>query len=244
MAAYNAERKAGTLAFSGTPGVGTFSPATNCGAGNTLIFVLAYQAATSQTIASITDTKGNAWTIDVERTASTGRNVHICSTRQNVGALTTGDTITVTLSAASADTVQMWLEEFTGAYDFDVGASQTGGTGTSVAFGTTATTASTDEFAVIAAVVSKSGAAASWTWTKDANYTNFTTAPPLPTGSQTLSTAAHYRLLSATGTQTATDTVNNSTNGQVAVIATYKAQAVAAYQPRNPGVNFQNPGVF
>ncbi len=244
MAAYSAERRQGTLSYSGSPGVATFSPATNCVAGNTLVMVIAVVDATALTVASVTDSVGNTWTVDVERTSGAGRNIHICSTKQNIGPVLTSTTVTVTMSAAIASaTTQMWLEEFTGQYSPDVVASQTGGTGTSVVFGTTAATASTDEFAVIACTVSKSGASATWTWTKDANYTNFTTAPPIPNASGTLNNAAHYRLLSATGTQTATDTVNNTTNGQAAVIATYKADAVA-YQPRSGAVNFQDPGVF
>lgn len=223
MAAYSAERRQGTLSFSGTPGVATFSPASNCTAGNTLVIVICVVDATALTVASITDSVGNTWTVDVERTSGAGRNIHICSTKQNVGALTTGSTVTVTMSAAIAGTTtQMWLEEFTGQYDFDVGSGQIAGTGLSVGYGTTAATASTDEFAVIAALVTKSGGGATWTWTKDTNYLNFTTPPPIPNASGTVSCAAHYRLLSATGTQTATDTVNNSTNSQSAVIATYK----------------------
>jgi hypothetical protein len=232
MATYNAERKSGAISFSGTPGVATFSPASNCGTGNTLILLIAYLNATAANVTSVTDSAGNTWTVDVQLTSGVGRHVHICSCKQNVAALTTSSTITITLSAASSDTnTQIWLEEFTGQYDFDVAASQSAGTGTSVGFGTTAATASTDEFAVCVAVVSKSGGGATWTWTKDANYTNFTTAPPLPNASGTLSSAAHYRLLSATGTQTATDTTNNTTNSQVAAIATYKVAAGGGATP-------------
>lgn len=235
MAAYNAERKAGQITF--VLASGTFSPATNCGAGNTLVLVAVTTSGSAQKLTAVTDTKGNTWTVD--KTAGTGPAVSICSTKQNAGALTTGDTVTMT-GTGSGVVMQIWCEEFTGQYDFDVAASATGTTGAGNT-GTTAATASTDEFAVAGICATKSGAGAVWTWTKDANYTNFTTAPPLPNASGSGSSAAHYRLLAATGTQLCTDTVNQTTNSWAGAIATYKVAAAAAHSLLFPMRSTRDP---
>lgn len=228
-ASYVAERKSGDI----TAGAFAFSPATNCTAGNTLALVIAHYVANTIGVTGVTDTKGNTWTIDQSVTVTGGQAVFICSTLQDVGTLTTSDTITV--ATTGSGTGAYWLEEFSGQYSKDVSTSATGTSGAGNT-GTTAATADADEFAVVGLVAKKSGGGATWVWTKDANYTNFTTAPPVPTGSSTLSSAAHYRILSSTGTQICTDTVNQTSNAWGGAIVTYKVVAAGAATSLYPGL--------
>lgn len=219
MAAYNAERKGQNTAVSTTGGIYTFSPASNCGAGNTLTLVVTDPSGGNRTVTQVTDSAGNTWTVDKVQAEATASSVSICSCLQDVATLTTSDTISITQSSTGGQLL-FWLEEFTGQYELDKPASNTG-TGTSLTTGTTATTTSTDAFAIAGFSCTKSGGGAAWTWTKDANFSNFTTGPA--TTSSTRSGAAHYRILSATGTYSATDSVNNTTNHYSAAIAVYKA---------------------
>lgn len=207
------ERKAGTATTSGA-GVFTFSPATNCTTGATLILLVS-----GGVVTSVTDDGGvNAWNIDrTQATGNTDRN-SICSSYQTTG-LTTARTITVTCDVLSTG-VAYWFEEFPGNYSaVDKTASSTGSNSTSLPTGTTAATSDADEFAVAIYNTRATGAI-----TKNASYTVFTTGQQAhPTNPQGLGA---YRLLSATGTQNADGTDANmvtSANG----IATYKSAAAA-----------------
>jgi hypothetical protein len=193
----------------------------SCTAGNTVIFLFSGQTTTLPTVTSITDSKGNTWTIDVQNNAQ--KTVVIASTRQNAGTLLSTDNITINLASVYTGNIDGFVLEFSGQYVFDVGATNSGTSGTSLASGTTAATASTDEFACVMYHATKSGATATYTWTKDANYTSPATfqLPSSATATRD-SDVIGYRLLSATGAQSATYVVNNTSNGWGASIATYK----------------------
>src|SRR5581483_6097582 len=96
--AYVAQRVSGTSAQ--TTSV-TFSPATNCTPGALLVLLFAGRATATPSV-TVTDTKGNTWTVDAGPIREPGNGwCFIASTVQDVGALLTTDTITVTITGGS-----------------------------------------------------------------------------------------------------------------------------------------------
>lgn len=75
--------------------------AANTGFGNTLILV--GRTGSTVTVSSVSDSKGNNWTVDANNSSGTGR-CFIASTNTGL-ALTTSDTMTVHLSASQAPVV-------------------------------------------------------------------------------------------------------------------------------------------
>lgn len=196
-------------------------PATNCTAGNLLVLLAAGRV--TGTVSSVTDTKGNTWTVD--KTASSGTSVclGVCSTLQDAGALTTTDTITVTFSGSS--TCAAWLlEEFFG---FSTGAAAdqtaTDGASTNVTSGDTGTTSATSQAVELAiAGICLSGAAGTVT---KGSYLSFTTAQKNSDNSGTgRAVAGGYKILAATGTQIETFTWPTGA-AYTGIVATYTTSA-------------------
>src|ERR1051326_8772503 len=85
------------------------SPASNFNAGKMAVLCVAYDNAGSggsDPFSSISDTKGNTWTprqnvLNDPGAASAGQCLRIFTTMQDVGTLTTGDTITVSFGSTT-----------------------------------------------------------------------------------------------------------------------------------------------
>lgn len=107
-------------------------------AGNTVVVLMrCCPNASSGYSATFSDSKGNTWSTDFEQ-KDNFQYVLIGSTRQDVGTLTTSDTITFTLNMArSSNTPTLtWIEEFSGLASTsykDGSGSGTGGSGTTLA---------------------------------------------------------------------------------------------------------------
>src|SRR5258708_40116857 len=82
-------------------------------AGNTLILCTATRNS-SITGCSVADSKGNTWTIDIGPLNTSNNFTFIASTHQNVGTLTTSDTVTITYGSAPTEARYSTIEEFSG----------------------------------------------------------------------------------------------------------------------------------
>jgi hypothetical protein len=212
----NGERKSGTGTSAGT--TITFSPASNCTAGNTIYLCFLVVGAAGATAVS---DGTNVWTGDMLLTSG-GRCISVWASYQATG-LTTSSVVTVTMPTTVG--YAYWLEEFNGNYSaVDVQATSTGSNVTSLPTGTTAATATADELAL--AVYSTNTPAG--TITKNASYTNFTTGEQ--TAPSTQDGLFSYRILSATGTQNADGTDSSMVNSLNGVV-TYKAVATVTIPP-------------
>lgn len=92
----------------------TVTPTANANAGDTLIMAVSTRITTAGTTITVTDTKSNTWTTDVGPFQGSNNWTAVVSTRQNGGALTTSDTITLTFSNAISESVNINLDEFYG----------------------------------------------------------------------------------------------------------------------------------
>lgn len=225
-----------------------FAITTGATAGNTVVvtFSCAIFSGTTVTGATVTDTKGNTWTVDKFIANGIFVVTVIASTHQNVGTLANTDTITVAISGTGTpkyDVASVHIEEFAGLLTASSPADKTAsnsGSGTSGATGTTATTTQAAEVAIVACGISLNAAI-----TKDAAYTAFTT------GSQTASNGvtgdvvaanASYKILAATGTQSATFTF--SSGSYATAIVTYKAAAIVGAATVNSTLTIGGAGIL
>jgi hypothetical protein len=159
-------------------------------------------------ISSVTDSKGNTWSVDKAATASPL--AALASTMQNVGTLTTSDTITVTYTTAS-NPRSVIVDEFSAVATspLDQVATATGTT-TNRTGGTTPTTTQADEL-IIGCFATGS---AETSFTHGTGYSDFTTK-------FAGSVSGEYQIVAATGAYnpTATGGVSATSHG---VTATYK----------------------
>lgn len=120
------------------------TPSANTSTGNRLIMVMT--VGNSRTVSSIVDTQGNTWAIDRE---SGGARSTVIMSAYLTTPLTTSDTITITLNAASPGDII--AGEFSGliASPVDKFNSNTGSTVTTVSTGTTGTLTQANELAII-----------------------------------------------------------------------------------------------
>jgi hypothetical protein len=215
--AFTAQRKSGTAAV--TSNVLSITTLTaNCTTGSTVYLFLLGVPGLSLT--SVSDDGGNnTWSVQQISTglSPTSQN-YMAWSYQNVGLLTT-NTITTNWTASSATTLCYWLEEFSGSggvgyTTLDQNASSNNATSTTAATGTTGTTTSTDEVAF--ALIDEGGTNAI---TKNASYTNFTTASQ--TNSNSHACLVSYRILTATGTQSGNATLASMATSECG-IATFK----------------------
>lgn len=215
VAAFSGERGSGSKSTSSTQ---VIAPISNATAGNTLVLVIANQSSSAAVVTSVTDSRGNTWTIDAVNSATGAPGISICSTRQNQAALRTSDTITVTMSGST--TVSYWLEEFVGQFTKDVTGNNSGSAGTTLTTSGTTTTAT--EFVVSTFTAQKNGAATSWSWTTDPASSSFPTGS-LPTSNSVNTTNAQYQILSSAGAISISDTVSSNANaGWKATLVAYK----------------------
>lgn len=220
MALTGTDRGTGTHNTAATSFTG--SPGSNLTAGAMAVMVIASDNAGTlgalMATFTVTDTKGNTWTrrqspLNDPGAAGQGVEGAIFTTPQNGGALTTGDTITVSFS--DSPTAKTWtLMEVTAGAGNEVayvtGNIGTGGTGTSSPTITTGTI--TDANMVIGALFLESGA--STTITEDSDTTNgsWSTQQQAKIGSAAAGTcaASQRKVVTATATQTYNPTLSVS----------------------------------
>lgn len=206
--------------------------ASNATAGNTIILVFATRD-TSVAGVSVADSRSNTWTIDVGPLNTFNNFVMIASTRQNTATLQTNDTVTVTFGTAPNLARLGVIEEFSGLQTSAGYVDQTANasaSSTTQTTGTTAATAQADELAVSAFNISADPSGV--TATHDSSYTDFTTwtQQALTGDGQDKRLATQYKILSATGTQSSTITLD-ATHGAQGMIVTYKMAAASCGSP-------------
>jgi hypothetical protein len=222
--AYVGER--GTLGI--TTGVGSTQDiplASSCTSGNTLILIFASRCTSAAGI-SVTDSRGNTWTVDGGPYNFSNDLILVASTRQDVGRLITGDLVTVTFTTAPQEPRIAFLEEFSGLLTssyVDQTANATGSVVTSLPTGTTGTTTQANEVAISAFCVDDSNI--NVVLTPDAGYSQFTSFSFTEWGTYKKIGAAQYLILTSTGAQASTITAGIAPNSYQGLIVTYKAAA-------------------
>lgn len=224
-------------AGSGQSGAGSYSSrtlalASSATVGDTLILI--FESDTAGDVKgdwTVTDTKGNTWTVDgFVLGASTG--TVVVASGKISSALTAGtDTITITVAANAFSVYVYHIEEFSGILfpassvtPVDRTATNSNnGSVTSGATGTTSATRHVDEVAIAAIAVNVNEAI-----TKDAAYTAFatgTTGVSNATFGSAISGFPTYKILAALATQSATYTFGAASFA--AQIVTYQAKVTA-----------------
>lgn len=214
------------------PGASMSVPVTNApGAGNLLVLAVSFYDAAGTTTITVSDSKGNTWSVD-ETADFTGYGVvSIVSTVQDVGKLTTSDTITVTFSASVSHNANGVCHEFSGATNTvdQTAAGPTGGSHARDA-GTTAATTNADDLVY----------AAWWVYAAETGFTAGTgytaPSPGYYAGGTNASIEFEYQIVSATGAYNPTGTGGNATNN-VGATAVYKAAAAAPTNTAAPAVS-------
>ena len=200
-------------------------------AGNLLVAALS-NATASATLNSVTDSKGNTWTIasNFLNAASPTLSCQVAYTLQDAGALTTSDTITATFAVTSVN-IAGTVDEFTipaGTISVDIspvngstGVTAANSGSTSVSVGASQAIANATEL-VLCMVATRGNASQTFTqgsgWTKTSSIVKST--------GQFTSIATEYQVTSSTGAQTGTWTLGVST-GWAAVLVSFKASAPA-----------------
>jgi hypothetical protein len=169
----------------------------------------------SVTVNSVTDSRGNTWTI--EQQLNNGTTVKAARAYAQVGtALQVGDTITVTLSASSQrwSVVAYYFTGLVSSGPLDKTASATGSS-TSPSVGPSATTTQADEL-VLACYGTTTDAATAY------GSNTLIAQQVTAAGSTERRIVSTYRIVSSTGTQSASATLASS-QLWVALLGTYKA---------------------
>lgn len=186
--------------------------------GNFLVaLVLNEDAATT----AMSDAAGNTWT----RVVAGAARAPSFYWAKVVNAMTTSTQVVITKTNAGDRPTTWQIVEVSGLADspFDVSATNSG-TGTSMPSGTTAATAQADEIAI--AVWSMDDNAK--TFTLDATYTTVGARVNDAGGGGDMTSDAGYKVLSATGAQTATSTRSAGAVAWKSAIAVFKAASGAA----------------
>lgn len=194
----------------------TFTYTGSVAAGQSVVGSLVLSAGAIPT-ATITDSKGNTYTVDASVTTGSSATTYIFSSNITTG-IVPGDTLTIGLSAGTG----RWLVSVQGFGNLltpalDRTATNTDN-GTSMTTGTTLATTAADEL-----VFAAFGFNAGRTFTPDTG-SGFTGIPQISTatGSNDRSLGAQWKYVTATGTQTANATLS-SAGAYAAAIATYKS---------------------
>lgn len=180
-------------------------------AGN--LVVLSVTCPGAETLASVADSQGNTWSVDRTANNSTSETISVASTVQDVGALTTADTVTLTFSASITKGTGA-LQEFSGCTNAVDQTSSATSAGASVNAGTTASTTNAND--LVWAAFAMGGTETSFT-----PGTGYST-PTTSFYSGGLSLAMEYQIASATGTFNPTGSIGTS-HGSVGACVVYKA---------------------
>jgi hypothetical protein len=199
----------------------TIVPVQNCGAGNMLAIAVGCGGTT--TLSSVTDTKGNTWAVDKNQGTS-GSPCGLATTMQDVGTLTTADTITATVSANGANHVccAMEFSGITSGTRLDQVIGADGTTATAVSSGSTATLAQTVE--LVLGAISWAGAS-QLTFAKGASYT--AQLEKDESSGAFLGVALEYKIVAATTAVLADGTISATPTSWHAICATYKGTVAA-----------------
>lgn len=185
-------------------------PTSNLKAGNTAILCIAYDNSGTlgaDPFSGVTDTKGNLWSFDINGlndpgAANAGIAVRILSTLMDVGALTTGDTITVSFGGITT-VARAWALYEVAADDGWYVIEQNEGFAAQTSATPSITTGSIVSGEVVVACV---GRAANGTRTADGDTTSGTWANPQNAGVGVAAAGAEIicetKIVSATATQT------------------------------------------
>lgn len=196
----------------------------NVTAGNTLVVCAVGNNSAVFATNACADNRGDTFTRHVSASSVSVGAVAILSAPNAAGGATT---ITVT-GPGGSDFVSIAIFELPGLLvttSFDVGTTNSG-SGTAHATGTTGTTTQADEIAFVC----DTHAGATSTPTVTAGWTLGAAGAGLETNSANMPLGTAWKILSATGTQTATFTWQNA--AFVAGIATFKGAAVASDVPQ------------
>lgn len=213
----------------GSVSVGSAVPA---GAFIVLTVAWSNDTATIPTITSVTDSRGNSYTVDASAGTANATVSCVIITAPVTTALQSGDTITVTISANR----QRWVlqaDSFTGVGAVDkTAANHAPASSTAMSTGVTAATTSADELVIACFGFGRGSGATS---TLDAGWSGgsmVTTAA----GSVDRALQMGYRTVSATGTQqgTATLTVAAAYAGCIATFAVTSTPASAPLRGLRP----------
>ena len=138
--------------FNSQTGTTTFSPATTIQAGTVAVMIAGCNGASGlKTVASVSDSQGNTWTVD----ATVSHSTQACSIVHGriATALTSSDTITITWASATSASLQVSVQEVSGLRAASVADVNTSGfsttSGTAVSIGPTAGLAQASEIAFV-----------------------------------------------------------------------------------------------
>lgn len=200
-------------------------------AGNLLVALCANNTGTVFGTGAVTDTRSNTWNrVVTQAEAGLANNVAIFYAIANASA-----SLTVTLTAAGGtDFPTLAVYEVSGndPTPSDLSTGNQAATGTAHSTGTTGTTNQADEIVFVC----DTHAGGTSTPSVTVGYTLGTAGQGLETNSANQPLATAYKVVAATGTQTATFTWQNA--GWSAVIATFKAAAggaVTGFMTTNTG---------
>lgn len=227
-------------ATKGASGAAVASQAATLGAaptaGNTLIAVVACDTTGRTFTLSSTNATWQATADKIQASAS--GDVHLFTT--TAVAASAGAAVTATINTGTAFlTVAVYefsgLVTGSGPLDVSAGAADaTGAGGINVSAGTTATTTQADEL-VFAGWMFNNGLAI--TFTPGAGFTAPAAAQNL-SGNADLCCLSEYKIVAATGAQTATGTTNDNTGRWAGALATYKQASAAPAGRRHGALGF------
>ena len=167
---------------------------------------------------SVTDTAGNTYTLITA--ANSNAVTAVLAYCVGASALASGDTITVTYASPRHIAMRAYsVSGIVASSAFDVSATQAAGTGTAASVGPTSTTSQADELVF-----------ATWAYQNSRTFTagsGYTAGTADETTSTIRGRVAEWKIVAATGAQTADGTWNTSTT-HAGVVATFKAQTSTA----------------
>lgn len=217
---------AGTTTTGGTLTL-TLPGGVSCAVGNTVLVASGGLSTASCSLSSISDSKGNTWTTDIN-TASASTALAISRSTLTT-ALVPGDTITIAFTGGTLARVVAAASEWAGTLTPDKSVTAAG-TSTSPASGNTATTTTADEL-LYGAISRNPGSTVpvDGDFTAGASYTKLT--PGLSnSGSNNKGIWPEYRVVSATGAYSASGTIPNT--AWRATLVTYSYTVVTSH-PRS-----------
>lgn len=214
MALSGTQRGTGSDTVSST--TATVTPSGNLAASSWAVLVIACDNSETNGVAhttfTVTDTKSNTWTRRISPlqdpgSASQGVEGAIFTTAQNGGALTTGDTITITWGVnTTANTAVLWEVTTSGTISYVTGGV---GSGSSTTTPTVTTGSITSGDMVIGGLFVESGTAVV-TGDSDTSNGNWSAAHNIQAGSGTtgMLTSSQYKTTTGTATQTYNPTLD------------------------------------
>ena len=187
-------------------------------AGSLILVSISNHNSAAEVPDSVTDTAGNTYTLITA--ANSNAVTAVLAYCVGASALASGDTITVTYSSARHIAMRAYsVSGIVASSAFDVSATNAAGSGTAASVGPTSTTSQADELVF-----------ATWAYQNSRTFTagsGYTAGTADETTSTIRGRVAEWKIVAATGAQTADGTWNTSTT-HAGVVATFKAQTSTA----------------